>query len=362
MRAQAPIAYVPQLDATLITRHADIVLNEKKISVFSSDQPQGLMTKLMGENLMRKDGKAHMVERRAVYPTMSPRTVREVWSSEFRAQTDRLLDAITDTTEADLFWRYAMPVSANALRSMTGLTNMSVEEMNRTSQGMIDGCANYTGDLEIEARCNDCTASIDKHITEKLSELKIQPDHSLISVQLAAGLTEPQIRANIKLSISGGQNEPRDAIAGCIWALLSHPDQLALAVNGQVSWLQVFEEYARWISPIGMSPRRVTQRYDYRGVTFEPEDRVFFMFSSANRDEEVFSAPDVFDITRDITPSIAFGAGPHFCAGAWASRALIADVALPRFFERVRRPKLNGEVPFAGWAFRGPLALPCSWA
>ena len=115
---------------------------------------------------------------------MSPRTVREVWSSEFRAQTDRLLDAITDTTEADLFWRYAMPVSANALRSMTGLTNMSVEEMNRTSQGMIDGCANYTGDLEIEARCNDCTASIDKHITEKLSELKIQPDHSLISVQL----------------------------------------------------------------------------------------------------------------------------------------------------------------------------------
>jgi cytochrome P450 len=86
------------------------------------------------------------------------------------------------------------------------------------------------------------------------------------------------------------------------------------------------------------------------------------MFSSANRDEEVFSAPDVFDITRDITPSIAFGAGPHFCAGAWASRTLIADVALPRFFERVRRPKLNGEVPFAGWAFRGPLALPCSWA
>ncbi len=320
------------------------------------------MTKLMGENLMRKDGKAHIVERRAVYPSMSPRTVREVWSDEFRAQTDNLLDALTITKEADLFWRYAMPVSANALRSMTGLTNMSVEEMNRTSQGMIDGCANYAGDPEVEARCNDCTASIDEHITEKLFELKIKPDHSLISVQLAAGLSETQIRANIKLSISGGQNEPRDAIAGCIWALLSHPDQLELAVNGEVSWLQVFEEYARWISPIGMSPRRVTQRYDYHGVKFEPEDRVFFMFSSANRDEGVFSTPDKFDITRDITPSIAFGAGPHFCAGAWASRTLIADVALPRFFERVQRPKLNGEVPFAGWAFRGPLALPCSWA
>ena len=62
MREQAPIAYVPQLDATLLTRHADITLNEKKTDVFSSVQPQGLMTVLMGENLMRKDGREHMAE------------------------------------------------------------------------------------------------------------------------------------------------------------------------------------------------------------------------------------------------------------------------------------------------------------
>ena len=37
-----------------------------------------------------------------------------------------------------------------------------------------------------------------------------------------------QIKANIKLAISGGQNEPRDVIAGMVWALLTHPDQLAL--------------------------------------------------------------------------------------------------------------------------------------
>ena len=41
---------------------------------------------------------------------------------------------------------------------------------------------------------------------------------------------------------------------------------------------------------------------------FEPEDRVFFMFGSANRDEACFSEPDRFDITRDTQKSIAFGA------------------------------------------------------
>ena len=144
------------------------------------------------------------------------------------------------------------------------------------------------------------------------------------------------VRANIKLAISGGQNEPRDAIAGTVWALLTHPDQLALALDGEVPWLQVFEEYARWISPIGMSPRRIAKPWTIRDVAFEPEERVFLMFGSANRDEKHFESADEFDISRDASKSIAFGAGPHFCAGAWASRAMVADVALPTIFARLQ--------------------------
>ena len=84
-----------------------------------------------------------------------------------------------------------------------------------------------------------------------------------------------------------------------------------------------------------MSPRRVARPWSYGGVDFEPEDRVFFMFGSANRDEACFPDPDRFDITRDTAKSIAFGAGPHYCAGAFASRAMVADVALPGLFKRL---------------------------
>ncbi|MDG1429923.1 MAG: cytochrome P450, partial [Paracoccaceae bacterium] len=56
MRAEAPICFVPQLNATLITRRQDIFDEEKKIHIFSSEQPEGLMTQLMGKNMMRKDG------------------------------------------------------------------------------------------------------------------------------------------------------------------------------------------------------------------------------------------------------------------------------------------------------------------
>lgn len=358
MRAEAPIAYVPQLGATLITRRDDIFVNEKKIEVFSSHQPEGLMTILMGENMMRKDGAPHMAERRAIFPTVSPKTVKQVWKDQFAAGAARALDRLHGRDTADLVKDYAMEVSAEALKSMTGLINMDWREMDRVSQGMIDGCANYAGDPAIEAHCHACTASIDRHITERLPELRKAPDQSLISVQIEAGLPETQMRANVKLAISGGQNEPRDAIAGAAWAMLAHSEWLEAVRANDVSWLQVFEEYARWISPIGMSPRRIAQRHEVGGVTLEPEDRLFFMFGSGNRDESVFARPDVFDPTQDISAAISFGAGPHFCAGAWASRCLIAEVALPMLFERFPKIALADEAPFGGWAFRGPLNVP----
>lgn len=228
---------------------------------------------------------------------------------------------------------------------------------------MIDGIANYAGDPEVEARCHAATAGIDAAIDDMLPVVRAKPNHSLLSVMLEGGLPMESIRANIKLTISGGQNEPRDAILGCIWALLTHPEQMALVREGKATWTQVFAEYCRWISPIGMSPRRVAQANQYGGVRFEPEERIFFMFGAANRDETHFQNPERFEALRDNQMSMPFGAGPHFCAGAAASRSLVAGVALPMIFERLKGLKLAEEPPvrIGGWAFRGLLNLPVAW-
>jgi len=229
---------------------------------------------------------------------------------------------------------------------------------------MIDGIANYAGDPAVEARCHAATAGIDAAIDDMIPVLEKRSNLSLLSVMLQSGMAMDSVRANIKLAISGGQNEPRDAIAGAVWALLTHPEQLALVRAGKARWIDVFEEYARWISPIGMSPRRIAQHWTINGIELAPEDRVFLMFGSANRDEAHFPDADRFDLTRDTSKSIAFGAGPHYCAGAFASRALVADVALPSLFTRLGnlRLDLDGEpVRIGGWAFRGLLNLPIAW-
>lgn len=361
MRATAPICFVPQLGSVLITRRDHIAACEKRVDVFSSHQPEGLMNTLMGHNMMRKDGDAHQAERHATFPALSPRTVRDVWAGRFLEDTTALLQRLAPDRGGDLVTAFAMPASGNALRAITGLENLTAPEMDAVSQAMIDGISNYAGDPEVEARCHAATARIDAAIDDRLEAVQAAPDKSLLSVQLEAGLPMDSVRANVKLAISGGQNEPRDAIAGAIWALLSHPDQRALVQSGDITWMQVFDEYVRWISPIGMSPRRIAKAHTFDGISFEPEQRVFFMFGSANRDEAYFERASQFDLTRDASKHIAFGAGPHFCAGAAASRSLIADVALPSIFEALPGLKLNGTARIGGWAFRGLLDLPVAW-
>jgi hypothetical protein len=209
MRKHAPIAFVPQLGSTVFTRRDDIFTQEKRIDVFSSHQPAGLMNRLMGHNMMRKDGAAHMAERKAMFPSVSPRAVRDTWSWQFQAHADRILDELAPRGRADLCKAFALPLSAECLKDITGLTNIRFEDLDAWSQAMIDGIANYGGDKEVEARCHAATAAIDAAIDDMIPVVTKHPNTSILSVLLAAGQPIESVRANIKLAISGGQNEPR---------------------------------------------------------------------------------------------------------------------------------------------------------
>ena len=361
MRADAPVCFVPELGATLFTRRDDVFREEKRIDLFSSHQPDGLLTRVMGPNMMRKDGDAHMRERKALFPALSPRTVRDVLAPQFQDIVQGHIDRLKPRGTCELVSEFAMPVAADALRLMTGLTNMEAAEMDAASQAMLDAAANYQRDPEVDARGYGYADRVLDLIKARLPELRASPDLSIISVLDQAGLTLDEIAGNVRVIIGGGQNEPRDAIAGTVWALLTHPEEHARIETGAATWDDAFNEYVRLVAPIGMSPRRVARGDTACNVAFDKDELIFFMFGSACRDEAHFDAPDRFDLSRDTGPAIPFGAGPHFCAGAAASRSLIAGHALPMLFQQLPNLRLTRAVAFAGWAFRGPLTVPVCW-
>jgi len=370
VRCAGPVVFVPELDGVVMCDRDVIDQWEKRIDVFSSEQPGGLMTELMGKNMMRCDGESHQAQRRQMAPAVSPRAVANHWRVAFEDAARLLLDELAPAGEADICVDYAMLLSGEALRLMTGLNNVTAQQMDAYSQAMIDGIANYQNDPNIRQKCVSAVARLDAAIDERMAEFHADPPDAnslegstIIAVLLRADAPAEQLRANVKLAISGGQNEPRDAIAGAVYALLSHPEQLKLVGDGTVSWDRVFEEYVRWMSPIGMSPRRIASDAVVEGVTLKEGGRAFFMFGAGNRDPKHFVEPENFDITRNTKKHIAFGAGPHFCAGAFASRALVANVALPMLFARFPDIHLTAEheYKFGGWAFRGPTTVPVEW-
>lgn len=182
MRAETPICFVPELGATLLTRRDDIHTCEKNVSVFSSDQPGGLMNVLMGKNMMRSDGDDHRRERFVYYPAISPRKVEAYWAAEFEKLAADVLDELEPRGAADLVPAYATALSGEALKALTGLTQISFRDLDRWSQAMIDGVANYGGDADVEARCLAAVDEIDEAIDERLPEVRSAAEAGLSSV------------------------------------------------------------------------------------------------------------------------------------------------------------------------------------
>jgi cytochrome P450 len=171
------------------------------------------------------------------------------------------------------------------------------------------------------------------------------------------------IRANIKVIIGGGLNEPRDAILTLVLGLLQNPAQRDSVLAKPELWPAALEEAVRWISPIGMYPRRVTHDVDLSGTRLPEGLQIGLCVGAANRDGNRFSAPDCFDVTRPKQSHLAFGAGPHFCAGTWVSRLTVGKIVVPMLFARLHNLRLRAEAPplVRGWVFRGPVTLPVRW-
>ena len=75
--------------------------------------------------MMRKYGNGHLAECKAIFPGVSPKTVQNLWETAFQQATTAFLDSIVSNTTIDLVTDFAMPCSAEALKEMTSLMNMS---------------------------------------------------------------------------------------------------------------------------------------------------------------------------------------------------------------------------------------------
>jgi cytochrome P450 len=95
----------------------------------------------------------------------------------------------------------------------------------------------------------------------------------------------------------------------------------------------------RWTTPSPAKRRTATRPCRLSGQAIAAGEKVVVWEGSANRDEQVFSQPDSFDITRDPNPHLGFGRGIHFCLGANLAR-LETRVMFEELLARFEPPRI----------------------
>jgi cytochrome P450 len=124
-----------------------------------------------------------------------------------------------------------------------------------------------------------------------------------------------------------GSDTTKNALAIGLQAFVADPRQIERYRADETIRPSAVEEVLRWSTPIAFWTRTAKHDLEIDGVTIPKGDRVVSMLRSANRDEEVFADPFVFDIGRGFNPHVTFGGGgPHHCLGAMLARAEIRAV------------------------------------
>jgi cytochrome P450 len=135
-------------------------------------------------------------------------------------------------------------------------------------------------------------------------------------------------------------------IASALALFASHPDQWD-ALRAEPSLLpNAINEVLRYDSPLRAFTRKSLQQTEIAGVDIPAGSRVLVLYASANRDEQEWTYPDVFDIRRNATRHLGFGHGTHACAGQGLAR-LEMHAMLTALMQQVSRIELAGEPTWA---------------
>src|SRR3954449_9566685 len=358
LRDAGPCVRLEAVNRYVVPRWEDVVALDELPGITAREAPS-LMTRAMGRTMLRTDGEEHARLRAPAHAPLRFRGFAERWGDMLAREAQGLLAAQRARGHMDVLRDFAGPFAARTLKLLLGLHAARDEDLEFASQAFIDGIGNYADDGDTWQRCERANRLVDEAITADWDRAE---DGSVLRAFIGAGtLSEEEVRANVKLFISGGLNEPRDVIATTLHALLADPEQEALAREDPQNLAKATEESLRWTSPIGMYPRVVHEETELGGVHLRPGTRIGVLIASANRDERHWEDPDRFDLRRATVRHLAFSRGPHVCPGAYVARRQVAHAALPALLALPGIRLATTDVRYQGWVFRGPARLDVAW-
>ena len=357
LRLNDPVHWDERNGLWVVSKHEDVVHISRHTELYSS--AQGVRPVLdVPLSIIAMDDPEHTRVRRLINRGFTPKRVREL-TEHMRDLTGELIDDIAQRGEIDFVEDFAIHLPLIIIAELIGLDPDQRLQLYQWSDAMMNGeghteaddpalIAAATAFGEYAALCAELIAERrGKPVTEDLISIltNAYDEGALVTGVSAAAadpeaadlegtMTDDELFMFLCLLVVAGNETTRNALTGGLLAFSRFPEQRDLLIAEPNLIDSAVEEIVRYVSPVISFTRTVTETHDYNGHTFEQGQKVLMLYQSANRDEEVFDAPDEFRITRDPNPHVGFGIGTHYCLGANLARAEI-NVVFEQLFRRL---------------------------
>jgi cytochrome P450 len=313
----------------VLTRYDDISAVLRDPARFTSERGNVLATMLQGGDtgagrmLAVTDGPHHTELRQLLLRAFAPRALADVVARVRRA-TQRLLLAATDRGQCDFAQDVASLVP---LETICDLLDVPVADrpgvLALTKSALASDYEKPEAGADVLAR-----SEILLYFRDLVAARRRNPGADPVSLLATAELSgrrldDDDIILNCYSLIMGGDETSRLAMIGAVQAFIDHPGQWSALKDGTAVISAAGEEVLRWTTPTMHFGRTAATNVRMRGRDIRAGDLVTLWLGSANRDEEIFSEPGRFDLSRSPNKHLSFGYGPHFCLGAYLGRAEI---------------------------------------
>ena len=365
LRREHPLAWHPETEKSVahrglppgpgfyaVSKHADVIHVSKNPELFSSwlggtniptvpDEQMNQLRLLM----LNMDPPQHVKYRKLVRSGFTPTKIKQLYA-DVQALAAHIVDKVARKGECDFVAEISCELPLQVIAELMGVPQKDRHKLFEWSNKLIG-----FDDPEYQTspeQGQQASAQMWAYANELAQERKRCPADDLVTKLLTGEvdghrLSEMEFDSFFLLLAVAGNETTRNLITQGMRSLFENPAQLRLLVDDLSLVPSAVNEMLRWRPPVMYFRRTVTEDTELRGVELHRGDKVCVYYPSANRDEEVFENPDVFDIRRNPTPHVAFGIGEHFCLGSHLARMEI-EIMFRELLSRLPDIQLAGEV------------------
>ncbi|WP_040817849.1 cytochrome P450 [Nocardia jiangxiensis] len=343
LRAEAPLYHNPELGFWALSQHADVGAGFRDNARLSSANGVSLDPAAWGPHahktmsFLALDDPRHLRLRQLVFKGFTPRRVAAM-DTRIRELTLQHLEPALAAGSFDWIEQVAGKLPMDVISELMGVPEPDRAEIRRLADLVVH---REDGVLDVPVAAVEATFELVGYYAEMIAQRRRTRTDDLTSALLDAEadgdrLTDEEILGFMFLMVIAG-NETTTKLLGnaLFWAAINPGQYAKVAANTELvpDWV---EETLRYDTSSQILARTAAVDLEFHGGAVPEGAKVLLLVGSANRDENVFADPEIYDIERpDKGGLLSFGRGVHFCLGAHLAR-LEASIALREFADRVR--------------------------